>query len=302
MARSTRLRRRIGLACAVAGALASTATLAGCGGGGADPHADASAGAKVSNAAIATFDGAPVSRREYDARHRFEALQATAAATGAPVLRRSGPAAIRFDGSPRQCVADVRRLAAGTIAKAVARRGDADLRQFCRETARKVRFQTVNGLLAARVTDAEARALGVTVTKAQVAQQQRALYEQLGDSGDGHDPAAASGIDQAVLDEKARVTALERELYRRIVARDGQVTDADRRAFFERNRGKFDPSARFERLTSVLTQAIAPDKSERAVSRWQTRARDTWRPRIECRDGYAVTELCGNKALPSESP
>jgi hypothetical protein len=292
-------RRRAAAAGAGALALAVGGLLAGCGGGAAGGQAGA-APAPAPAPAAATVDGVPVTRREYDARRRLELLDATGVATGRPALQ--VPALVRFDGTPAQCAADVRRLATPGIGAAVARRGDAKLRAYCRGMRRKVTYQTVGGLLAGRVTAAEARRLGVHATAAEVTRAQQALYERLGGRGASSELAAGGRLDRRVLRARARVAVLEAKLSQLIVARDGRVTEADRRVFFARHRDRFDRGARPGRLRSVLTQAIAPAKAERALAAWQERTRDRWRPRIDCAPGFAVVELCGNAPLGGSEP
>ena len=427
MAGTGSARRSRGAAALVAVVVALAGVAGGCGdgggasgGGGRSVTAGSAVGAGgpaggVGGPPVATVAGAPVTRAAYDARRRLELLRATAVATGRLPLREAEPRTVDFDGPPARCAAELRELAVAPLDRTVAGQSDGQLRRYCRDTARKLRYQTVNGLLAARVTSAEARKRGITVTDAEVRAEQARVVAQLGggsadsaggtagtgaDAGLGADPArlARLGVTPAVVRDVARVAALERRLSRAIVAREGRVTAADRRAFYQANRDKFDHSERrdllvveaptaaaariasrelaagrpfdevaarrsrvgaakrargrlayvarrglppelarrafaaargalvgpfegrslddehrrshylvkvtevipagaprLDRLTDVITKAVAPDKAERALAGWQRRVRAAWRPRIDCRAGYVVSELCGNK-------
>jgi parvulin-like peptidyl-prolyl isomerase len=407
------VRRSRGAAVLLAGAVAVAGAVAGCGDGGeaAGAGRKAATGARAAAAVdpaaaadarpVATVAGAPVTRAAFEARRRLELLRATAVATGRLPLREAQPRTVDFDGAPARCAADLRALAVAPLDRTVAAQSDAQLRRYCRDTARKLRYQTLNGLLAARVTSAEARKRGIAVSDADVRAEQERVVAQLGGGAADLARLARLGVSPAVVRDVARIAALERRLSRAIVAREGRVTAADRRAFYLRNRDKFDHSERrdllvveaptaaaaraaarelaagrpfgevaarrsragrarrergrlayvarrglppelarkafaaaggtlvgpfegrslddlddehvrshylvkvtevipagaprLDRLAGVITKAVAPDKAERALAGWQRRVRAAWRPRIDCRTGYVVSELCGTK-------
>lgn len=251
-----RLRGGVRLLAAVAVAVGMT----GCGNDGTAVPADA----------VATIDGTTITSLQYDQRERLETLTATVTATGVPVLSQASPALVRFDGPPQQCVADIRRIAksagaSAPAAAAVLEVDDRKLADYCRSTATQIEQRTVTGLLADRVTIAEAEKRGISAPAKPVDEQTQNLVGSLGGASTVQDIPASVGVTLDQIRERARVNVLERLLYGYIAEHDGQVTDAERRKFYAEHPERFDQSERRDLLVIEVSTRKEAEAARREL-------------------------------------
>jgi foldase protein PrsA len=220
----------------------------------------------VPSNAVASVDGEPVSKADYDRWAEITAKSASA---------QGGTAVVPDPPSYARCIAALRRQARSVRGQRVP--SESALRAQCRQLETQIRQQTMALLIQAIWFDKEAKDLGVTVTDADV---RRVLAETKRQSfprrGDYERFLRQSGMTERDVLFRLRVNELGQRISDKVQRRAGNVTDAQITAYYNRNREQFAVPERRD-LEIILTRTKAQaEEARRAVeggTRWAAAAR-----------------------------
>lgn len=220
----------------------------------------------VPSNAVASVDGDPVSKADYDRWAEITAKSASA---------QGGTAVVPDPPNYTQCVAALRRQASSVRGQRVP--SESALRAQCRQLDTQIRQQTMALLIQAIWFEKEAKDLGVTVTDADV---RRVLAETKRQSfprrGDYERFLRQSGMDERDVLFRLRINELGQRISDKVQRDAGSVTDAQITAYYNRNREQFAVPERRD-LEIILTRTEAQaDEAKRAVedgTAWAAAAR-----------------------------
>lgn len=214
-------------------------TVAACGG-------DDEKSNDVPSNAVASVDGSPITKADYD---RWALINAkTPAASG-------GTAIIPDPPNFERCIADLRRQARDARARTTPT--ESQLLAQCRQLQTQIMQQTMALLVQADWIEKEAEKLDVSVSDADV---QRTLEETKRQSfpraADYRNFLERSGMTEEDVLFRLRITDLSTRITEKIQRSAGDVTDAEITAYYERNRDQFAVPERRD-LEIVLTRTEA---------------------------------------------
>lgn len=232
--------------------------LAACGGG--------DNGNDVPSNAVASIDGTPVTKADYDRWAEINAKSAVA---------QGGTAIIPDPPRYEKCVADLRRQARAARARTTP--SESQLLAQCRQLETQIKQQTMGLLITADWFEREAEDLGVDVTDARV---ERALAQAKRESfprrGDYERFLRSSGMTEADLLFNLRRQELTTGITEAVQRRAGDVSSAQITAYYNRNRDQFAVPERRD-LEIILTRTEAQaNTAKRAVesgTSWAAAAR-----------------------------
>lgn len=223
-------------------------TVAACGG-------DDESSNDVPSNAVASVDGTPITKADYD---RWALINAKSpGAQGSPVIIPDPP---NFE----RCIADLRRQARDARARTAPTQSQ--LLAQCRQLDTQIMQQTMALLIQADWIEREAEDLGVSLSDADV---ERTLAETKRQSfprrGDYENFLKRSGMTERDILFRLRVTDLSTRITEKIQRDAGGVTDAQISAYYTRNRDQFAVPERRD-LEIVLTRTEAQaNEAKRAI-------------------------------------
>ncbi len=198
--------------------------------------------------AVASVDGTPITRADYE---RWAAITAKGSAQGgAPVVVPDPPAYTR-------CIAALREQS--RPARGQPKPTDVTLKAQCRQQNEQLVQQTMSTLIQQIWIEKEAKEQGVTVTD-------REVQRQLADTKRQSFPTEKdfqrflkqSGMTEADVLDRVRIQALAAKLTRKIQDSAAPVTDAQIQSYYDRNRAQFAvPERRDVQLILTRTEAQA---------------------------------------------
>lgn len=234
-------------------------TIAACGG-------DDSSSNDVPSNAVASVDGDPITKTDYD---RWAAITAKSASA------QGGTAVVPDPPSYARCVAALQLQARSVRGQRVP--SETALRAQCRQLDTQIRQQTMALLIQAIWFEKEAKDLGVTVTDADV---QRVLTQTRRQSfprrGDYERFLRTSGMNDRDVLFRLRINELGTAISRKIESSSGAVSDAQITAYYNRNRAQFAVPERRDLeiiLTRTEAQANAAKRAIEAGTTWAAAAR-----------------------------
>jgi foldase protein PrsA len=207
-----------------------------------------SSGSSVPGNAVASVDGTPVTKADYD---KWAAITAKGSAQGGTTAVVPDPPTFT------RCIAALRkqvRPARGQPAPT-----DVTLRAQCAQQNDAVTQQTMGTLIQEVWIEKEAQAQGVTITDAEVQSQLAATKRQSFPTEKAYQRfLKQSGMTQADVLARIRIQALAAKLTRKIQSSATPVTDAQIQSYYESNRAQFAlPERRDVELVLTRTQAQA---------------------------------------------
>ncbi len=220
----------------------------------------------VPSNAVASVDGQPVSKADYDRWAEITAKSASA---------QGGTAVIPDPPNYTQCIAALTRQARSVRGQRVP--SESALRAQCRQLETQVRQQTMALLIQAIWFDEEAKDLGIEVTDADV---RRVLAETKRSSfprrGDYERFLRQTGMTNEDVLFRLRIQRLGEDISEKVQRDAGSVTDAQITAYYNRNREQFAVPERRD-LEIILTRTEAQaNEAKRAVeggTSWAAAAR-----------------------------
>lgn len=223
-------------------------TIAACGG-------DDSSSNDVPSNAVASVDGDPITKADYD---RWAVITAKSASA------QGGTAVIPDPPDYTRCVAALTEQARSVRGQRVP--AVAQLRAQCRQLDTQIRQQTLQLLIQAIWFEKEARDLGVSVSDADVT---RFLAETKRQSfprrGDYERFLRSSGMDDRDVLFRLRIQRLGERISEAVERRSGNVTEAQITDYYNRNRDQFAVPERRD-LEIVLTRTEAQaNEAKRAI-------------------------------------
>lgn len=198
--------------------------------------------------AVASVDGTPITRAEYE---KWAEIAAKSAAQGrTPVVVPDPPSFTRCVETLREQSRPVRGQPAPT---------DVTLRAQCRSQNDQLVQNTMGTLIQNLWVEKEAEEQGVTVTDAQVQRQLADTKRQSFPTDKAYQRfLATSGMTQDEVLERIRIQALAANLTRKIQSSSAPVTDAQIQSYYNRNRLQFAlPERRDVELILTRTEAQA---------------------------------------------
>jgi foldase protein PrsA len=248
---STRARRPLALAALPALALA---VVAGC-------------GDSVPGDAVANVDGEIVTKKQFGHWLQAAARSQGAAQPGTPVAVPDPP---RFD----RCAGEKVRQPQGRGAPKL---NPQQAREMCKQEYDVLRDQVMQFLISSRWVELEAAEQGVEATPAEV---DRTFQEQKQQSfpsdREYQEFLRASGQTEQDIKHRVKLDVLSNEVRKKVVGDQGEVSNAEIRDYYNRNRAQFGQPERRE-LSVVVTenqaearrakQALEDDQSFRTVAR-----------------------------------
>jgi len=180
--------------------------------------------------AVATVDGDPITKADYDHWFEINARQSSSLGSGDPVIP-DPPDYTR-------CIAALRRQQAR--ARTRTRPSDRTLRTQCRTLHEQISQQTMALLIQSRWIELEADELDVSVSDAEV---ERALRETKRQSFPNEQDyerfLRQSGMTERDVLFRLRIQELSTAITEKVQRDAGEITDADIRDYYERNREQF---------------------------------------------------------------
>jgi foldase protein PrsA len=251
---STRARRPLPLAVLAALLALGLAVVAGC-------------GDSVPRDAVANVDGEIITKKRFDHWLQAAARSQGAAQPGTPVAVPDPP---RFD----RCAAEKVRQPQGRGAPKL---NPQQAREMCRQEYDVLRDQVMQFLISSRWVELEAAEQGVEATPAEV---DRTFQEQKQQSfpsdREYQQFLRASGQTEQDIKYRVELDVLSNAVRKKVVGDQGEVSNAEIRDYYNRNRSQFGQPERRE-LSVVVTenqararrakQALEDDQSFRAVAR-----------------------------------
>lgn len=220
----------------------------------------------VPSNAVASVDGSPVTKADYDRWAEITAKSASA---------QGGTAVIPDPPNYTECVAALTRQARSVRGQRVP--SESALRAQCRQLDTQIRQQTLALLIQAIWFDKEAEDLGIDVTDADV----RRLLEETKRSsfprrGDYERFLRQTGMSNEDVLFRLRIQRLGEDISRKVQRDAGSVTEAQVTAYYNRNRDQFAVPERRD-LEMILTRTEAQaNEAKRAVesgTSWAAAAR-----------------------------
>lgn len=215
----------------------AAAVLAACG----------SSGNSVPGNAVASVDGTPITKADYD---KWAAISARGSAQGGAVVVPDPPTYTNCIATLRKQTRPVRGQPAPT---------DVTLRAQCRQLNDQLVQQTMGTLIQQVWIEKEAKNEGVSVSDADVQRQLALTKRQSFPTEAAYQRfLKQSGMTQADVLDRIRVQAIAQALTRKIQNSAAPVTDAQVQAYYNRNRAQFAvPERRDVDLILTRTQAQA---------------------------------------------
>jgi foldase protein PrsA len=221
---------------------------------------------EVPSNAVASVDGEPITKSDYD---RWAVITAKSASA------QGGAAVIPDPPSYTRCIAALREQARSVRGQRVPT--ETALRAQCRQLDTQIRAQTLQLLIQSIWFDKEARELGVDVSDAEVsrflAETRRTSFPR---RGDYERFLRQSGMTNADILFRLRIQRLGERISTAIERRSGNVTEAQITAYYNRNRSQFAVPERRD-LEIVLTRTEAQaNEAKRAIesgTSWAAAAR-----------------------------
>ncbi|ADB50415.1 peptidylprolyl isomerase [Conexibacter woesei] len=222
---------------------------------------DDSSGNDVPSNAIASVDGTPVTKAEYE--HLYE-VNAKGAAGG-------GSAVIPDPPSYTACAARLARQAAA--ARGRGRPTESQLVAQCRQLDEALRNRSVAQLVQMVWLDGETERLGIEVTDADVERAKRATFPR---AGDMQRTLRQLGMTERDVEFQLRFNQLSTRLTEHLQRRPVDVGDAEISAYYARNREQFAVPERRDLeliLTRTETQANDAKRAVEGGTAWAAAAR-----------------------------
>ncbi len=209
----------------------------------------------VPSNAVASVDGSPVTKADYDRWAEITAKSASA---------QGGTAVIPDPPNYTECVAALTRQARSVRGQRVP--SESALRAQCRQLDTQIRQQTLALLIQAIWFDKEAEDLGIDVSDADV----RRLLEETKRSsfprrGDYERFLRQTGMSNEDVLFRLRIQRLGEDISRKVQRDAGSVTEAQVTAYYNRNRDQFAVPERRD-LEIILTRTEAQaNEAKRAI-------------------------------------
>jgi foldase protein PrsA len=217
--------------------------------------------------AVASVDGDPITKADYD---KWAELTFRGTVQGARAVVPDPPNFAR-------CVAALQKIQDEIRVRRVPKLSAATLRVRCRQQHEQLVQQTMTTLIQQMWVEKEADEQGVTVTDAELHRQLVTTKRQSFPSEEAFQRfLRVSGMTQADVEERIRVQALGANLMRKIQNSAAPVTDAQVRAYYERNKAQFAVPERRDVeliLTRSEAQANAAKSAVQGGTSWAAAAR-----------------------------
>jgi foldase protein PrsA len=223
----------------------------------------------VPSNAVATVDGDPITRADYERWLAINARQSASASGGEPV--------IPDPPSYARCIATLRRQAAR--ARGQRAPSETQLRSQCRTLDTQLSQQTMALLIQSDWIEREAKELGVEVTDAEIERALRETRRQSFPDDRAYERfLRESGMTEDDIRFRLRIQELSTKITEQIQRSAGEVTDAEITAYYNRNREQFAVPERRD-LEIILTRTRAQaEEAKRAIESggmsWAEAARD----------------------------
>lgn len=223
----------------------------------------------VPSNAVATVDGDPITKADYDRWLQINARQSASATGGAAVI----PDAPNYT----RCIAALREQA--SRARGQRAPSESQLRSQCRTLDTQLSQQTMALLIQSDWIQREADDLGVEVTDAEIARALRETRRQSFPTDRDYERfLRESGMTERDILFRLRVQELSTKITEQIQRSARDISDAQITAYYERNRDQFAVPERRD-LEVILTRTEAQaNEAKRAVESggmsWAEAARD----------------------------
>ncbi|WP_210494346.1 peptidyl-prolyl cis-trans isomerase [Patulibacter sp. SYSU D01012] len=253
MSRHTRPLKTALVACAIG--VPAAAALAGCGGG-------------LSADAVAKVDGTEITKAAYDKAEKFILVQASQQATQGSLFKEAQPKLISFKPPYTDCTAAVKK----SVPKAQQKQATpAALKQVCESYAQQIKPGAVGSLLQQQIVKEEAEKEKISVSDKDVDKQyQQALTQYIGGKQNLAKFKQVSGLGEDVLRDQVRTQLLVQKLQEKVTKDASKVSDADVKAFYEKNKSTYtQPETREGHIVLTKTEAQA-EKAKKAVEDGQS--------------------------------
>jgi foldase protein PrsA len=239
-----RVRRRRSAALTLAAGLAAVLALAGC-------------GDSVPSGAVANVDGTVIEKSDFD-RWLVAAARSQQQQAGTP----GGPVAIPDQPEFRKCAAERVKQPRQSGAPKL---NEQQARDQCKQEYDLLREQVMQFLISSEWIEKEAESRGIEASDAEVdrmfEQQKRQSFQN---EGQYREFLKASGQTEADLKFRIRLDVLSNKVREEIVKDKGEVTDAQVRDYYNRNRSQFGQPEKRD-LSVVLTEKEAEAKKARTA-------------------------------------
>lgn len=208
--------------------------------------------------AVATVDGDPITKADYDHWFEINARQTSSFSGGDPVI----PDPPDFT----RCVATLREQQARARTRSRTRPSERALRSQCRTLHEQISQQTLALLIQSRWIEREAEELDVSVSDADLQRTLRETKRQSFPNEREYDRfLRQSGMTERDVLFRLRIQELSTAITERVQRDAGEITDAQIRDYYERNREQFAvPERRDLEIIMTRTEAQA-EEAKRAV-------------------------------------
>jgi foldase protein PrsA len=221
----------------------------------------------VPSDAVATVDGTPITKADYE---KWAVITVRGSAQGRAAAVVPDPPTFA------RCIAALRRQSRPVRGQPAPT--DVTLRAQCRQQNEQLVQQTMGTLIQNAWIEKEAKEQDVTVSDAEVQRQLAATKRQSFPTDEAYDRfLRGSGMTEADVLERVRIQALAAALTRKVQSSSAPVTDAQIQSYYDRNRAQFAlPERRDVQiiLTRTEAQANAAKSAIEGGTSWAAAARE----------------------------